>query len=97
MKVYLSGAITSDPKHKEKFEAAAIKYRQKGYQVLSPIETTSYKTHQNNENCLFSAIKLMEGVDIMIQLDNPEKSKGMQIEQQIADYCNITVIQEYKK
>lgn len=97
MRVYLSGAITSDPNHKAKFEAATAKYRQKKYKVLSPIETPEYQAKKGNSACFFASIKLMKDADIMIQLDNPEKSKGMQIEQDIADYCNITVIQEYKK
>lgn len=93
-KVYLSGAISSDKNHKKKFEHFKDKYIKKGYEVLSPIETEAYKTKQSNEKCLFDAIKMMEGIDIMIQIDNPQKSRGMQIEQMIADYCNITVISE---
>lgn len=94
MKVYLSGAISKDPNHKAKFNAAKQKYQAKGYEVLSPIETIAYKMKLNNSKCLFEAIKLMEGADILIQLDDPQKSEGMQIEQRIADYCNITVIKE---
>ena len=97
MKVYLSGAISNDPDHKRKFEQAREKYMAKGYIVLSPIDTKEYQTKRSNCECFFASIKLMKDADIMIQLDNPEKSKGMQIEQQIADYCNITVIEEYKK
>lgn len=97
MRVYLSGAITSDPKHKAKFEAAKRKYEQKGYEVLSPIETPEYKAKKGNSACLFASIKLLEKADWLIQLDNPEQSKGMQIEQQIADYCNIMIIREYEE
>lgn len=96
-RVYLSGAITSDPKHKAKFEAAKRKYEQKGYKVLSPIETPEYKAKKGNSACLFASIKLLEKADWLIQLDNPEQSKGMQIEQQIADYCNIMIIREYEE
>ena len=94
MKVYLSGAIKNDPNYETKFKAAKQKYQAKGYEVLSPIETVAHKTHQNSGKCLFDAIKAMEGADILIQLDDPQKSEGMQIEQRIADYCNITVIRE---
>lgn len=97
MRIYLSGAITSDPNHKTKFEEAKRKYEQKGYEVLSPIETPEYQTKKGNSACLFASIKLLEKADGLIQLDNPEQSKGMQIEQQIADYCNIMVLEEYKK
>ena len=97
MRVYLSGAITSDPNHKIKFETAAAKYRQKGYEVLSPIETPEYQAKKGNSGCLFASIKLLEQADWLIQLDNPKQSKGMQIEQDIADYCNIFVLREYEE
>ena len=95
MKVYLSGAITNDPNHKEKFERAKTEYVAKGYEVLSPIETEAYKTKQSNDKCLFEAIKLLNDTDILIQLDNPKKSEGMRIEEAIADYCNITKIKAW--
>lgn len=97
MRIYLSGAITNDPNHKVKFEAAKQKYKQKGYEVLSPLETPEYKAKKGNSACLFASIKLLEKADWLIQLDNPEQSKGMQIEQQIADYCNIMIIPEYEE
>lgn len=97
MRVYLSGAISNDPNHKAKFESAAAKYRQKKYKVLSPIETPEYQAKKGNSACFFASIKLLEKADWLIQLDNPKKSKGMQIEQDIADYCNIMVLREYEE
>lgn len=94
MKIYLSGAISNDPDHKRKFDAAKQKYQAKGYEVLSPIETPEYKAKKSNSACLFASIKLLEQADMLVQLDDPKKSEGMQIEQLIADYCNITVIRE---
>lgn len=96
MIVYLSGAITSDPNHKVKFEAAKKEYENKGYQVLSPIETQAYKTSQSNDECLKEAINLLFDADILVELDNPEQSKGMQIELALADYWNIIRIKSWK-
>lgn len=95
MKIYLSGAITADPNHKEKFKKAKKYYLKLGrpidLQILSPIETEAYKTKQSNRKCFFESIKLLEQADMLVQLDDPTDSKGMQIEEAIADYCSIPV------
>lgn len=92
MKIYLSGAITADPNHKEKFKKAKKHYSKFGeIQILSPIETDAYKTKQSNRKCFFESIKLLEQTDMLVQLDDPTDSRGMQIEEAIADYCGIPV------
>lgn len=94
MKIYLSGAITNDKNHKLKFKDAKAKYEAKGYKVLSPIETKEYLQKKGNSDCLIASINMLAKADIMVMLDNPNVSRGMQIERMIADYCDITVISE---
>lgn len=92
MRIYLSGAITSDPNHKAKFEAAKEEYKAQGNEILSPIETAAYRTRQSNQKCFFAAIELLKQADVVVQLDDPVDSRGMQIEEAIADYCGIPVL-----
>ena len=93
MKIYLSGAITNDPNHKQKFEKIKECYMKHGNdEILSPIETVAYRTKQSNRKCFFESIKLLEQADVLIQIDDPANSRGMQIEEAIADYCGIPVM-----
>lgn len=90
-KVYIFGAISNDPDHKKKFESAAKKLRAKGYTVLSPIETESYRSKMPEKICMFDALEKMKEADVITPVSNIE-SEGATIEVLISKKCSMPII-----
>lgn len=90
-KIYIFGAISNDPDHKKKFEDAANKLRAKGYTVLSPIETESYRSKMSERVCMFEALEKMKEADAITPVSNIE-SEGASIEYLLAKKCSMPII-----
>lgn len=96
VKVYLSGAIANDKNYVSKFMTAKEEVKKMGFSVLSPIETDESMHDEGAKECMFASIELLRRADVMLLLDHPEKSKGMQIEIALARYCDIPVADKYE-
>ena len=92
LRIYISGAITGNKNFKNKFEAAEKTIIEKGFTPLSPIKTQAHIYNMSERCCMFDALKLMEEADAVLQISNVKKSKGMQIEQAIAEKCGIPFV-----
>lgn len=97
IKVYLSGAIANDKDYVSKFMTAKSEVSDRGYSVLSPIETEESLQEKGVKECMFASIELLRQADVMLLLDNPDtiESRGMQIEKTMASYCDIPVVSDY--
>ncbi len=91
IRVYVSGAIANNPNHKLNFNKAHDDLINKGFLVLSPVCTTAYTMKKSDKECFFEAIKLLFSADIMVQINDPATSEGMQIEAAIAQRLNINI------
>jgi len=91
IRVYVSGAILNNPNHKLNFDKAHDDLINKGFLVLSPVCTTAYTMKKSDRECFFEAIKLLFNADIMVQINDPATSEGMQIEAAIAKRLNINI------
>lgn len=97
VKVYLSGAIANDKNYVSKFMTAKEEVKKMGFSVLSPIETSESLHDKGAKECMFASIELLKKADVMLLLDKDlTKSKGVQIEIELARYCNIPVADKYK-
>lgn len=97
IKVYLSGAIANDKNYVSKFMTAKEEVKKMGFSVLSPIETDESMHDEGAKECMFASIELLKKADVMLLLDKDlTKSKGVQIEIELARYCNIPVADKYK-
>lgn len=96
-KVYLSGAIASDKNYISKFMTAKEEVKKMGFSVLSPIETDECMHDEGAKECMFASIELLKQADVILLLDKDlTKSKGVQIEIELAKYCNIPVANQCK-
>ena len=91
-RIYISGAITGKKNFKKSFEAAEKAITAKGFTALSPIKTQAHIYNMSERSCMFDALKLMEEADAVLQISDIKKSKGMQIEQAIAEKCGIPFV-----
>ena len=75
MKIYISGAITSNPNYKEDFERAEKKLKADGYEVINPtmVELPTSCTHADYMKVDFALLDLSDGIYL---LSNYEQSKG---------------------
>lgn len=90
-RVYISGAITNCPNHKINFGKVQDNLLEKGFLVLSPVCTSAYTMKKSDKECFLEAIKLLFSADIMVQINDPSTSEGMQIEAAIAKRLNISI------
>lgn len=78
MKIYISGAITNDPEHREKFERAADAIKALGHEAVNPVDlqkvldpaTTSWEQYMQ------VCIALLKVCDAIYLLDGWQNSKG---------------------
>jgi hypothetical protein len=86
MKVYVSGAITSDPNYKEKFTRAKAQLLARGYDVISPVDVGEYAFLTYDE-FMHIDYALIDVCDAIFMLGDWQRSKGARMElQYAADY-----------
>ena len=97
--VYISGPITADPNHRERFKNAEESLSQAGYKAINPVELVKGKIPEN-----FSAaetwrrameidLDALRHSDAVVILDkNGLESTGMDIETHLATRLNIPLV-----
>ena len=92
MLVYISGAISSDPFYKQKFDEAESMLKRMGYEVFNPAsifhEDWTYADYMK-----FDIKHLLDCTHIYL-LPGWEKSEGAKLEKLIADKCGIEVLND---
>lgn len=91
-KIYIAGAITNNPNYIKDFLRAEESLTEKGYEVLSPIRTSSSENALPLKFCFFDALELLKQADMMCIINDISKSKGAKIERDIAMYCGIPIV-----
>lgn len=91
-KIYISGAISNNPNYKKDFSEAKRALSKAGFEVLSPIDTLAHKKNLPTKMCMFESLELLKKADFITFITEGIKSKGMSIESELADYCNIPYI-----
>ena len=84
-KVYLSGAITSDPDYKTHFKSAAKKLTSLGYAVFDPT-TISADTY---EDYLRRGLAELLVCNYIYYVNDVTTSKGVLVEKIVAESCGI--------
>ena len=96
IRVYISGAITNNPNYKRDFIVAKKCLEAKGFEVLSPIETVASRYNMPRKFCMLESLNLLYRADCITFITEGIKSKGMNIEHDIAEYCDIPMV-NYKE
>lgn len=91
-KIYIAGAITDNPNYVKEFLQAEENLEKKGFKVLSPIRTSSSESGLPPKFCFFDALDLLKQADMMCIINDITHSKGAKIERDIANYCNIPIV-----
>lgn len=94
-KIYISGAITNNPNYKKDFNDAKTKLTKLGFKVLSPLDTMAHKKNLPTKMCMFEALDLLRQADFITIITEGIKSRGVNIERDLADYCRIPFINYY--
>lgn len=88
MRIYISGAISSDSNYKEKFKAMALRLETAGHTAISPTDLPAGLT----EGEYMQLDHLLIGfADAVFMLDDWTKSKGAMIEYELAIHMNKPV------
>lgn len=77
MRLYLSGAITSDPNYREKFARVQARLEAEGHQVISPLILPEGLAQNEYLHVDFALIDICEGVYFMKDWTS---SEGAQLE-----------------
>lgn len=91
LKVYLSGAITNNPKYKEEFASTAKYLKRLGFKVFNPASYPEHKAWEW-EDYLRRDIPLLCKCDAIIMINDWRTSKGARLERFIAEKLGIEVI-----
>lgn len=91
-RVYLSGPMTGIADFNfPAFHAAAERWRQIGYDVVSPAESYDGRTDLPRPTYLRKDIQALLSVDGIVMLAGWEKSKGATLEHSIAEELGLTI------
>lgn len=88
MKVYIAGAITSDPDYKQKFKSAEKDLQLRGHDVVSPI----YHSGPTYKEYLIQGLAALSGCDAIYLLSDYAASPGAQLELRFAKLVGIRVL-----
>lgn len=88
-KIYISGAIGNNNNYIKNFTDAKQKLEALGFEVLSPLDTQAHKNKLPVKFCMFEAIDLLKQADFFTIITFGIKSKGSNIERDLALYCGI--------
>lgn len=88
MKVYIAGAITSDPDYKQKFKNAEKALRLKGYDVVNPI----YHSGPKYKDYIIQGLTALSGCDALYLLPDYAASPGADLELHFATLLGIRVL-----
>ena len=91
-KIYISGAITNNPNYVRDFTKAKTILSKLDFDVLSPIDTYAHRNNLPVKMCMFEAIDLLRQADFITFITEGIHSRGMNIERDLAIYCNIPII-----
>lgn len=91
-KIYISGAIKNNPNYIMDFNKAKDHLEKLGFEVLSPLDTYAYKNNLPIKMCMFESLNLLRKADLVTFITEGIKSKGMSIEKELAEYCEIPII-----
>ena len=97
--VYISGPITADPNHKERFKNAEESLSQAGYKAINPVELVKGKIPENLSaaetwrRAMEIDLDALRHSDAVVILDkNGLESTGMDIETHLATRLNIPLV-----
>jgi hypothetical protein len=92
MKIYLAGPMTGYPDlNRANFEALAMNLRERGHEVLCPIEFPAPKTGRDWEDYMRVAIKNLCECETVATLPEWNLSRGARLEVEIAQQLKIQV------
>lgn len=91
-KIYISGAIKNNPNYVRDFTKAKEHLEKLGFEVLSPLDTYAYRNNLPIRMCMFESLNLLRKADLITFITEGIKSKGMSIEKELAEYCEIPII-----
>lgn len=97
--VYISGPITADPNHRERFKSAEESLSQAGYKAINPVELVKGKIPENLSaaetwrRAMEIDLDALRHSDAVVILDkNGLESTGMDIETHLATRLNIPLV-----
>jgi len=91
-KIYISGAIRNNPNYVRDFTKAKEHLEKLGFEVLCPLDTYAYRNNLPIKMCMFESLNLLRKADLVTFITEGIKSKGMSIERDLAEYCEIPII-----
>lgn len=95
-KIYISGAISNNDNYIKDFTEAKQKLEALGFEVLSPLDTDAYKKKLPYKFCMFESLDLLKQADLFTIITDGIQSKGVNIERDLALYCNIPYVNYYE-
>lgn len=91
-KVYISGAISSDPDYLDKFRETELAFQYKGFKTCNPARETIKAEGKTWEEYMREAVRLMMDCDCIVMLRDWKKSKGAKIEHSLAKKLGYTIL-----
>lgn len=93
-KIYLSGAITGNPKHEKQFENAEriLKENCKNISIINPLKINN--GINSYEDCIKHDIGALINCDYLVTVNNYHKSKGSLLEIKIAQTIGMLIFKE---
>jgi hypothetical protein len=85
LKIYVSGKITGEPNHKEKFELASFFLLLRGFEPVNPVEFCSDLSDRNWSNCMQKCLRVLLDCDGIFLLRDWDYSRGATVEKQFAE------------
>ena len=101
--IYLSGAMTKEPHHRQIFEFYEDLFEEAGYEVLNPVWISDYLIEENGLNpkeawsptwrnfFLREDVRAMLECDKVVMLPNWKKSEGAKLEHKIAKLMGMEI------
>ena len=91
MVVYLSGAISNDPKYKEKFEYFEKLLAREDLVILNPVKIIEYTGVTDYDKIMEICLGLVRASDILINIDDGIYSEGRNREIELARSIGVIV------
>lgn len=92
MKIYIAGAISSDPDYEKQFKAAEEKLKAEGHAVINPVKNEGFEYKEYIDMGLCELMRC----EAIYMLQGWEKSPGANLELRYAETVGLQIFEQTK-